>query len=540
MFETILRSPDFVTIENAGARRTASGSETFIYKDICVTCDNQADCLAVFVESQERPVSRIRLRWHFRETLRGMVLGDAWERAYGDLEWTCVNPFRSLPWYALVHDGSVTAGYGVMVRPRAICSWQIDPEGVTLWLDVRNGGEGVLLNGRRLLAARVVSRVYSNMDCLDAARDFCRRMCSDPLLLPQPVYGSNNWYYAYGHSAAQDILNDAHYMAKLTQGLKNRPYVVIDDGWQQRRYRTDGSFDEVYNGGPWLPNPRFGNMRELAREMARMGVVPGIWVRLLQDDSEEIPSEWRLENGALDPSKPEVLEHVRGIVDRIGRWGFKLLKHDFSTYDITGLWGWQMQDEMTGDGWHFADRSRTTAEIIVDFYKNILDAAKAHDMLVLGCNAVGHLGAGLMHMNRVGEDTSGLVWEKTLKHGVNALAYRMPQHRAFFDVDADCMGITEHIDWRLNSQWGELLSRSGTSMFISVAPESLSAEQEKALVKMLAVNSHPHEAARPLDWRETTLPRIWQIDGETVTFNWHGARGQRVSFDDQPLTEDDQ
>ena len=540
MFETILRSPDFVTIENAGARRTASGSETFIYKDICVTCDNQADCLAVFVESQERPVSRIRLRWHFRETLRGMVLGDAWERAYGDLEWTCVNPFRSLPWYALVHDGSVTAGYGIMVRPGAICSWQIDPEGVTLWLDVRNGGEGVLLNGRRLLAARVVSRVYSDMDAFDAARDFCRRMCSDPLLLPQPVYGSNNWYYAYGHSAAQDILNDAQTMAKLTQGLKNRPYVVIDDGWQQGRYRTDGSFDEVYNGGPWLPNPRFGNMRELAREMARMGVVPGIWVRLLQDDSEEIPSEWRLENGALDPSKPEVLEHVRGIVDRIGRWGFKLLKHDFSTYDITGLWGWQMQDEMTGDGWHFADRSRTTAEIIVDFYKNILDAAKAHDMLVLGCNAVGHLGAGLMHMNRVGEDTSGLVWEKTLKHGVNALAYRMPQHRAFFDVDADCMGITEHIDWRLNSQWGELLSRSGTSMFISVAPESLSAEQEKALVKMLAVNSHPHEAARPLDWRETTLPRIWQIDGETVTFNWHGARGQRVSFDDQPLTEDDQ
>jgi len=281
-------------------------------------------------------------------------------------------------------------------------------------------------------------------------------------------------------------------------------------------------------------------MRALAREMARMGVVPGIWVRLLQDDSEEIPGEWRLESGALDPSKPEVLEHVRGIVDHLGRWGFKLLKHDFSTYDITGRWGWQMAHEMTGDGWHFADRTRTTAEIIVDLYKTILNAAKAHDMLVLGCNAVGHLGAGLMHLNRVGEDTSGLVWEKTLKHGVNALACRMPQHRTFFDVDADCMGISEHIDWKLNSQWGELLSRSGTSMFISVAPESLSAEQEKALVKMLAVNSHPHEAARPLDWRETTLPRIWQIDGETVTFNWHGARGQRVSFDDQPLTEDDQ
>ena len=66
MFETILRSPDFVMIENAGARRTASGSDTFVYKDIRVTCEEQKDGLAVFVESQETPVSRIRLRWRFR------------------------------------------------------------------------------------------------------------------------------------------------------------------------------------------------------------------------------------------------------------------------------------------------------------------------------------------------------------------------------------------------------------------------------------------------------------------------------------------
>ena len=42
------------------------------------------------------------------------------------------------------------------------------------------------------------------------------------------------------------------YMAKLTQGLDNRPYVVIDDGWQQGRYGQDDQFDEIYNGGPWM------------------------------------------------------------------------------------------------------------------------------------------------------------------------------------------------------------------------------------------------------------------------------------------------
>ena len=525
-------------VENGEARGARENPGNFVRGDVVVRCELDGETLAVSVTAGQTPVRRVRLRWRFRERLVGRVLGDAWERAYGDLEWMSVNPFRSLPWYALVMDGGDVAGYGVMVRPGAICSWQLDSEGVTLWLDVRNGGEGVVLNGRTLLAARVVSKVYTGTDAFDAARDFCRRMCPDPILPPEPVYGSNNWYYAYGHSSAQAILDEADYMARLTQGLKNRPYVVIDDGWQQGRYRPDGAFDEVYNGGPWVSNRRFGNMRALARQMALKGVRPGIWVRLLQDDSPEIPRSWRLETGALDPSVPEVLDYVREIVDRIGRWGFRLLKHDFSTYDITGLWGWQMPHQMTDDGWHFADRTRTTAEIIVDFYRAILDAAKPYDMLVLGCNAVGHLGAGLMQLNRVGEDTSGMVWERTLKNGVNALAFRMPQHRAFFDADADCIGITEHIDWRMNRQWGELLSRSGTSMFVSVAPESLPPEQEDALRRMLAVNSRPREAARPLDWQATTLPSLWQIDGETVPFDWYGDRGVRVTFDDKPLTED--
>ena len=75
-------------------------------------------------------------------------------------------------------------------------------------------------------------------------------------------------------------------------------------------------------------------------------------------------------------------------------------------------------------------------------------------------------------------------------------------------------------------------------MFISVAPGSLPPEREDELRRMLAVNSRPHEAAQPLDWQETTLPRIWQIDGEAVQFNWHGTRGLRVCFDDNPLTEE--
>ena len=108
----------------------------------------------------------------------------------------------------------------------------------------------------------------------------------------------------------------------------------------------------------------------------------------------------------------------------------------------------------------------------------ILEAARPYGMLILGCNTVGHLGAGLMHLQRTGDDTSGLMWERTLRFGVNTLAFRMPQHRAFFDIDADCIGISGRIDWQYNRQWGELLAGSGTSLFYSLKPDTLPPEQE--------------------------------------------------------------
>ena len=526
MFESVIRYPDVVIIDNTEAHSSSGG--LFSVRDIVVETLLKDGRLEVSLSSQDTPVSRVRLRWHFAEKLRGQVLGDAWERAYGDLEWKNITPWQTLPWYALVYHGNHAAGYGVMVRPGALCGWQLDPEGATLCLDVRNGGCGVQLNGRTLLVVRVVFEAYEGLSAFAAAQAFCKRMCEDPIFPKTPVYGANNWYYAYGRSSAQDILADAEYLARLTEGAENRPYMVIDDCWQQGRYHADGSYDDVYNGGPWLPNDRFGDMKALAEEIRAKDVLPGIWVRLLQDDLSEIPDGWKLPGGGLDPSVPGVLALVRETVHRIGQWGYRLLKHDFSTFDITGRWGSGMESEMIEGGWHFADRTRTTAEIIVDLYRTIYEAAAPYDMLVLGCNTVGHLGAGLMHMNRTGDDTSGLMWERTLRFGVNTLAFRMPQHGAFYDTDADCIGITDGIDWKYNCQWGKLLSLSGTSMFVSVKPDSIPKEQEEALGKMLRDNSERRPAAEPLDWQENGLPQEWLLDGERTEFHWYEPGGLMV------------
>ena len=537
MFESILRTPDHVLINGVTAYGNHMDSGSYSFKDIAIETRKEQDCLKVSLTAQTTPVSEIRLRWHFKERVRGQVLGDAWERAYADLGWKGLTPYQTLPWYFLITLGELTAGYGVMVRPGAICSWQMDPEGITLKMDVRNGGCGVQLGGRTLEAASVVSRIYTGMSAFEAAQAFCRVMCTDPILPEKPVYGANNWYYAYGRSSAEEILADAEYMARLTKGAENRPFMVIDDGWQVGRYQKDGSYEPIYNGGPWIPNAKFGDMKELADGIRRKGVLPGIWVRLLQNDLSGVPADWKLPGGGLDPSVPGVLDLVRETVDRIGQWGYKLLKHDFSTFDVFGHWGGKMLTEMTEDGWHFADRTRTSAEIILDLYQAVLEAARPYDMLILGCNTIGHLGAGLMHMNRTGDDTSGLMWERSLRFGVNTLAFRMPQHGAFYDTDADCMGITKGIDWALNRQWGKLLSLSGTSMFVSVKPNSLPKDQEEELGEMLRANSVRRPAAEPLDWMDTPLPQDWLLDGRKTTFHWYPPEGLRVGCANGPIWE---
>ena len=142
-----------------------------------------------------------------------------------------------------------------------------------------------------------------------------------------------------------------------------------------------------------------------------------------------------------------------------------------------------------------------------------------------------------MHMNRTGDDTSGLMWERTLRFGVNTLAFRMPQHGAFYDTDADCMGITGGIPWSFNRQWGRLLSLSGTSMFVSVKPGSLTPDEEQELSEMLRENARRRAPAEPLDWQDTGLPQEWLLDGQKTDFHWYEPAGLRIGCAGGPVWE---
>lgn len=109
--------------------------------------------------------------------------------------------------------------------------------------------------------------------------------------------------------------------------------------------------------------------------------------------------------------------------------------------------------------------------------------------------------------------------------GVNTLAFRMIQNGSFYMTDADCVGITGAIDWSLNKQWLDVLSKSGSPLFISCKPGVLSESELNDLREGWAVNSVQTNRCRPLDWMENEYPTVWEIDGKVVRYDWYLGDG---------------
>jgi len=522
-FVDLLRPPDVVGVQSDSAelRLVDAGGGRWSKDDVVVTTAVLSGALSVSLATSKTTIKRIHMRWRGRLPDMPLILGDAWERGYGDLEWRGWAPDRVMPWYAATSDRSGTHAYGVRTSARAFCFWQIDPQGVSLWADVRSGAAGLKLGERVLDVCDVVCRAGREGESSFAAlRAFCATMCAKPRLPASPIYGSNDWYWAYGKNSADTVLTDAQHIVELSPTGRNRPSVVIDDGWQPVRGQSRTGV------GTWdRGNEKFPDMSGLAQAVGRAGARPGIWIRPLQAPADA-PDAWRLarDRAFLDPTVPEARQKVVDDIARLKQWGFELIKHDYTTYDVFGRWGFQMGAALTRDGWTFASGpTRTTAEVIDDLYHAIRDAAG--DSLIIGCNTVSHLSAGRFEVCRVGDDTSGTEWARTRKMGVNTLAFRGPQHGTFYVADADCVGVTNAIPWSYNRQWLDLVSRSGTMLFVSLAPDALGAEQRRDLKAALALAAAPLPLGEPLDWQRNVYPSRWRLMGRERTYDWVGADG---------------
>lgn len=515
-FQNIIKSPNSVTaVTESGSIELNYDNGSWKNGGITVKTPVKNSSVAVELSSPKEAVKYLIVRWTAELSADWKYLGDTWERAYGNLQWIPLTDTKEMPWYFLSSNGKITNGYGVMTGPSAMCSWLANKESITLKIDVRNGGKGVMLGNRKLTACAIVARKGKKGETpFKAAQAFCKMMCRKPLMPKEPVYGFNDWYCDYGDNSAVSVMYYTKFIAHLAPKGNNRPFMVIDDGWQVKGGGTGF-------GGPWdNGSTKFSSMQQLAGDIKKEGVRPAIWVHLLTAQ-ENHPESWRLKhnNKILDISLPEVRAYIKETVARIKGWGYELLKHDYSTYDISHAWGKSAGAAADAD-WAFADRSRTTAEIILDHYKSIREAFG--NGLIIGCNTISHLAAGVFEISRIGDDTSGKEWERVVKYGVNCLAFRAPQDGTFYAADADCVGLTEKevIPWEKNKQWLDLLSRSGTPLFISFKKDSLTPEQEKDVAEALKRASVKQPLAEPLDWFNNLQPVKWKLMGKEVNYKW--------------------
>jgi len=502
-----------------------------------VLLDGRTDASRVVVNGDGRillsggTASQVKLVWKTALGAETRVLGGMWERTYGDSAWERVDaPTKprdgSFAWYFLANDTRRTDGYGVRVQPNAFACWQAFPDRIELTLDVRAGSDPVELGSRTLEVCRLVSRKgLADESAFAAGRAFCRMMCPKPRLPAAPVYGYNDWYCAYGRNSATNFLADAAALVGFLDDpargprVANRPFLVVDDGWQFRR-TTEASEPGVR----WAShNATWGMaMDEFARRVKALDARPGLWYRPF------VP-EAGCRAGAVDPTDPKWARQIREEMARFADWGFELVKIDFITFDWNQVWGYELGASPVKKPlprWN--DRTRTTAEVVRSLY-GVMREAAGDRMCIIGCNAIDHFAAGLFELQRTGDDTSGREWERTRKMGPNTLGMRAIHNGTFYQCDGDCVGLVKagDVPWHLNRQWLELVGRSGTSLFTSwkrVLTDD--PDVRRWLGDMWRCNAAPHATAEPLDWLETVRPRRWRFDSGVRTFDWDEPAGR--------------
>lgn len=168
--------------------------------------------------------------------------------------------------------------------------------------------------------------------------------------------GWNSWDYYKLEVTEKDIIENMDFIRK-TPWLRTRiRYIIIDDGWQTLC-------------GDWEPNEKFPDgMDGLAAKIIEAGFIPGMWSApfFINTNSETYKQhpEWGTQykgnffspykligcepvwgdRGYLDPTHPQVREHIFNMYRKFHSWGFRYFKTDFMTNAIRYSFGSDFPD----------------------------------------------------------------------------------------------------------------------------------------------------------------------------------------------------
>ena len=58
----------------------------------------------MLVQSPSEALLNVQLYWNYPVSINATVLGDHWERTYGDVSFAAIEAKRKMPWYFIQHD----------------------------------------------------------------------------------------------------------------------------------------------------------------------------------------------------------------------------------------------------------------------------------------------------------------------------------------------------------------------------------------------------------------------------------------------------
>ncbi len=531
---TLLRQPDAVY---GATEKTPFRFEEKLINEVNYSYDVSQKSAKITVFPSGAPVKYLKLRFNGDLRKVDRVYGDQWERAglKSYIEWRSVMASRVLPWFCYVMAGDETSCFGVKTGANCFAFFQVDTDGITLFLNLCCGNEGTELTEPIIACEVVEMHAERGADAYKTAAKFAKFLCDDPVLPKTPIFGVNNWYWAYGNISLDSVLSETNYLMEMTSGCKNAPYMIIDDGWQKHRIPGPGN----YIGGEWEPNDKFGDMRKLVDAVHAKGAKAGIWFRPLLTRGD-VPKEAILceECGGivLDPSHPFTLEKAFCDAKKLSDWGFDLIKHDFTTGDaVTGqktLTSEQHDYALTTENRRYFDKKKTTAVILKDLYKAIQKGAGEKE--VIACNAVGHLSAGIHSLYRIGNDTSGRSFEWTRRDGINSVM-RLPLNNALYNADPDCAAFTDMVRSDVNLDFLEMCAITGMTTLASVTPGILKPDEMRRIneifrladaetgnfgIKDYEKNANPETFVSPDGKTEKRYDWNRVYDGSRVVLSW--------------------
>ncbi len=405
-------------------------------------------------------------------------------------------------------------------------------------VDARHVFDCVVEPGRAARTAALAALAGDDaVELLERLGDLWAERAPSPARRP-PRVGWNSWDFYAGAVTRRDM--DANLAAARRLFGDALEVFAIDEGWEAQ-------------WGAWEPNRKFDEgLEDFCRSVKAAGGVPGVWsAPLLVNTYNPLFLEhpdWFAERedgqlqtdlygygpmAYLDVTRPEVIEHVKGVFRRLRAAGFEYFKVDFSHCILKAR--------------KFADPSIPRVDLVRRAFAAIREAIGPEPYL-LSCGSPYESVVGLVDAVRASGDIH-IYWGHVLRNA-GALAARWWMQGKVWNCDPDflvvrgpdtadppfgrrqvvkpmCPPDTWVTGREFNLEearaYALLVHLSGGDVILGDALDQLKPAGVEMLRRVLQPRRPP---ARPVDLftSDQMLPRIWISRGErdalVGVFNW--------------------